>query len=113
MESLPKVGTQITVDLETGKVTQVQPGSMTLLPPAPGKCQECAVEHEPDQPHDQQSLYYQMAFKARHGRWPTWSDAMAHCTPKVQRLWRETLILMMKRNNMAIPADLLPTPSQD
>src|SRR5437660_1387602 len=31
-----------------------------LLPPSPGRCQECAVFHDERDPHNQQSLYYQM-----------------------------------------------------
>lgn len=56
-----------------------------------GKCSQCAVLHEPDQPHNQQSLAYQYTFYAEHGRWPTWEDAMAHCTDEVYELWRAAL----------------------
>ena len=66
-------------------------GSLMLLPPAPDVCQECAVKHDPKMPHDQQSLYYQYAFYARHGRWPTWADAMDHCTEEVKSVWTEAL----------------------
>lgn len=62
-----------------------------LLPAAPDKCQECAVQHEPSQPHNQQSLFYQYRFYGQHGRWPTWADAMAHCEPDVRRQWIEEL----------------------
>lgn len=30
-------------------------GAFALLPPAPDVCQECAVEHDPADPHDKQS----------------------------------------------------------
>lgn len=63
----------------------------TLLPPAADKCQECARKHDPDQPHDAQSLFYQMHFQKMHDRWPTWNDAIAHCAPEVQRFWIEQL----------------------
>lgn len=62
-------------------------GGMKLLPPKPDVCQMCAVKHEPDQPHNQQSLYYQYAFYADNGRWPTWKDAMAHCSDEVKQKW--------------------------
>jgi len=55
-----------------------------LLPADPGKCPECAVEHDPALPHNQQSLFYQYDFYGKHGRWPTWADAMKHCTPEMQ-----------------------------
>jgi hypothetical protein len=57
----------------------------------PGTCPECAVKHEPEAPHDQQSLAYQYKYYDRHGRWPTWADAMAHCTPEIKILWCEAL----------------------
>jgi hypothetical protein len=63
----------------------------TLLPPAPGVCQQCARDHEPGMPHDAQSLYYQYHFHAEHDRWPTWADALAHCTPEVREEWTRAL----------------------
>ena len=68
-----------------------QDATWTLLPPPPDVCSQCARYHEPDEPHDQQSIYWQYAFLAEHDRWPTWNDAMAHCTPEVQARWREVL----------------------
>lgn len=63
----------------------------TLLPPAKDKCQMCAVKHEPEQAHDANSLYYKMWFKKENGRWPTWDDAIAHCSPEVKKFWAEQL----------------------
>ena len=62
-----------------------------LLPPPEGTCPECAVKHEAEMPHNQQSLYYQYYFCNKHGRWPTWQDAMAHCTDEVKAAWTEAL----------------------
>ena len=67
------------------------PGGWLLLPPAPHLCQVCAVAHAVDQPHNRDSLYYQMAFRAEHGRWPTWDDAMAHCAEEVRCAVRHAL----------------------
>lgn len=66
-------------------------GSWSLLPPRPDVCQECATKHEPGAPHNKDSLYYQMRFHAEHGRYPAWSDAIAHCTPDVQASLKEYL----------------------
>lgn len=66
--------------------------NLTLLPPAPGKCLICAHEHAPEQPHNRQSLFYQMHFYQEHGRWPTWADAMAHCSDEVKQQWIEGLL---------------------
>lgn len=63
-----------------------------IVPPKADVCQECATKHEPDQPHDKMSLYYQYHFLAKHGRWPTWEDAVAHCDKETKKIWREELI---------------------
>lgn len=70
---------------------EIKNGKMFLLPPKPGTCPECATKHDPEQPHNQQSLYYQMKFMMENDRSPTWADAMAHCSEKTKALWREEL----------------------
>lgn len=62
-------------------------GAFSLLPAAPGKCPECAVKHNPEEPHNQASLFYQYSFYNEHGQWPTWGDAMAHCSPEIKASW--------------------------
>jgi hypothetical protein len=66
---------------------------MTLLKPKPGLCQECAVKHEPEAPHDATSLYWQMNRKMA-GKPANWRAAMAHCSPEVQAAWTEKLTQM-------------------
>jgi len=66
-------------------------GDFMLLPPAKDVCQECATKHDPDSPHNAQSLYYQYSFKAEYGRWPTWKDALAHCPQRIKEMWIEEL----------------------
>ncbi len=78
------------------KVTMIEDkpgtvGGMTLLPARLGTCPECATSHMPEMPHNQQSLYYQYHFYADNKRWPTWEDAMAHCTENVKVLWENEL----------------------
>lgn len=63
----------------------------TLLQPRKDVCQQCAVDHPPDLPHDQQSLHYQYWFFSQHNRWPTWADAMAHCDEDMKVVWIEEL----------------------
>jgi hypothetical protein len=65
----------------------------TLLKPSPDKCQECAVDHFPEQPHNKDSLFYQSWFHKRHGHYPTWEDAIAHCDEKLRAAWKEELML--------------------
>jgi len=67
---------------------------LKLLPCKQGVCQECAVDHPPEAPHNQQSLYYQYKFYGEHGRWPTWSDAIAHCDEPTQAMWKQELTRM-------------------
>lgn len=62
-----------------------------LLPPKKDRCQVCASDHEPEQPHNQQSIYYQYNFYGQNARWPTWADAIAHCTPEIQAAWKREL----------------------
>ena len=65
---------------------------MTLLGKTlEGTCPECAVEHDPEQPHNRDSLTYQYKFYDQHGRWPTWADAMAHCPEEVKEVWTQAL----------------------
>lgn len=66
-------------------------GTCSLLPPRPDVCQECAVKHDPGEPHNRDSLYYQVKFEAEHGRSPQWSDAIAHCSPEMKTAWQDEL----------------------
>lgn len=100
------VGTAETVDAKTEERVPIEGGGMKMLPGPPGSCEWCHVKHPPEQPHNQQSLPYQMKFHAINGRWPTWSDAMAHCTPEMRQEWTKHLIDLMRENNLEIPDDL-------
>ncbi len=66
-------------------------GTMTLLPPREGLCQTCATKHEPELPHNAQSLYYQTA-RHMQGLPANWLTATEHCTDDMRSLWREHLI---------------------
>ena len=73
-------------------VTTLGLKDMTLLPPRPDVCQECARDHDPALPHNRDSLYYQMRFRQENDRWPTWADAMAHCDDQMKAYWRSALL---------------------
>ena len=62
-----------------------------LLPPAPGLCQKCATDHPEHYPHNQASLYWKYWFYNQEGRWPTWEDAWAHCTPELIEEWKRCM----------------------
>lgn len=68
-------------------------GKWTLLKPSPEVCQKCAVDHLPEEPHNKDSLYYQMWFQNRYGRGATWADAIAHCNDELRAAWKAELIL--------------------
>lgn len=57
----------------------------------PGTCPKCAVKHEPELPHNQQSIFWNYWFYEQNGRWPTWKDAMEHCTEEVKARWTQAL----------------------
>jgi hypothetical protein len=73
------------------KTKIVEMKDMILLPPAPHLCQKCAVEHESYEPHDQQSMFWHVWFKKEFGRYPTWKDAMEHCSEEMKKIWIEAL----------------------
>lgn len=59
--------------------------------PGPGLCPICATKHDERDPHDRDSLYYQNQFRKKHKRFPTWADAMSHCTEMTKAVYREKL----------------------
>lgn len=62
-----------------------------VVPPSPGSCPICATKHDPKEPHDRDSLYYQNWFRKRHKRFPTWTDAMAHCSEHTKKDFKKRL----------------------
>lgn len=104
---IPLGGTMQVVDMTTGTVVEERPSGMMMLPAAPGKCQECAVDHKPEEPHNKDSLFYQMKFHAQTGRWPVWADAVAHCAEPVRAAWEAEL---RKRGAWKDPEPSKPAP---
>jgi len=86
--------------------------TMILLPPKKGTCPVCAIKHGPDEPHNRQSLYYQFRFYGLHGRWPTWADAIAHCSDKIKRLWEEELRICDEWSQPDIAEPIAEPPEQ-
>jgi hypothetical protein len=64
---------------------------LSLMPVNSSKCQCCAVDHKPEQPHNAQSLYYGFWHQEKYGRSPTWADAMAHCPEGIKKGFTEYL----------------------
>lgn len=119
---IPIGGTMKVIDTTTGRVEE-KPSGMMLLPAAPGKCAECAVDHAPDQPHNRDSLFYQMQFHGRFGRWPVWADALAHCAEPTRQAWEAELRRRghwkepeepkRAKHETPVPADALLQPGQE
>lgn len=59
-----------------------------MMPARPGLCTVCAFDHASDLAHNLQSLAYQVGFKLRWERDPTWADACAHLTVPQREAWR-------------------------
>ncbi len=57
----------------------------------PSTCRVCATEHPMDFPHNKESMFYQRAFFQKHGRHPTWADAVAHCQEPLKSQWLAAL----------------------
>jgi hypothetical protein len=110
-EEPSRVGRCRTVDAIRGEVMDDRAGAFTLWPVAAGLCPECATAHASNEPHNQQSLLYQYLFFAQHGRWPTWTDALAHCGPEVRRLWVEQLVRLLTGSGQHVPPDLQNKPA--
>lgn len=53
---------------------------------SPPVCPECGAEHWPQQPHDPTTAKYQAEFMKKHGRRPTWRDAVSHCSDELKML---------------------------
>ena len=66
--------------------------AIEAMRPEPPRCPECATAHHRAEPHDAESRVYQLHFYRRHGRWPTWADAIAHTTGLV----REAAVAALK-----------------
>lgn len=63
-----------------------------LLPPREKNCPLCADRHTEKEPHNRNSLYYQMQFFRKHGRLPRWADTLEDCTELMRAYWRGEMV---------------------
>lgn len=80
-----------TIEMRTGKVVEERTATAHLMPARAGTCEHCATKHDPELPHNAQSLFYHMRFHSEHGRYPDWRDAMEHCSDEMRATWTEAL----------------------
>lgn len=77
-----------TIDMATNRVEKTETVVAQVVPSVrPGCCEACGIKHAPDEPHNAKSMMYQYTFYAEHGRWPTWHDALAHCSGAIRQFW--------------------------
>lgn len=55
------------------------------------RCPECHSQHDPELPHDALRAAYRLKFHEKHKRFPTWTDAMAHCSDEMKAAWKKAL----------------------
>jgi hypothetical protein len=73
------------------KVTHVPMSAWTLVAPAPGACEVCAVAHDPAEPHNPESLYWSAKRQIEGKPAPTWADALAHVEDPLRQAWVDAL----------------------
>lgn len=66
-------------------------GRLSILPPKIGSCALCGELHDKREPHNNSSILYQHKFRMKYGRYPTWEDAMGHCSLYVKKRFAEEL----------------------
>lgn len=63
-----------------------------ILPPTKSTCPICADRHAKHEPHNRNSLYYQMRFFRKHGRLPRWADALDDTSEMTRAYWMGEMI---------------------
>ena len=59
-----------------------------ILPLSRWKCPICADRHTEKEPHNRNSLYFQMRFFQDHRCSPTWGDCLSGLSPLMKAYWR-------------------------
>lgn len=75
----------------TRTIREIPVSAWKLLPPAPGACQTCGHQHEPEQPHNPQSLYWQTKRRIAGEPAPTWAEALEHVDQAQREQWIQIL----------------------
>ena len=78
-------------ELKSTEIMMAVEKMLGIWPPRPDICPICATDHQANEPHNPESLYYQMRFRQRNGVFPNWGDAMRHCPKDVQEAWKSRL----------------------
>lgn len=76
---------------EEPRVKHIPKSAWMVMPPAPDRCQVCAGDHTPEEPHNPQSLYWQTKAEIAGEPAPTWEIALAHVKEPLRSHWVEEL----------------------
>lgn len=68
-----------------------------------GACPECGAIHHPSQPHKWGEEFYMHDFFEKHGVYPSWGDALAHCREDVRNNWRGILLEAGVTSDQLVP----------
>ena len=70
---------------------EAREGYLNIPLPKKGACGMCGETHGVEEPHNRNSLLYQHRFRKMNRRYPTWEDAMSHCSEKTKEKWKRKL----------------------
>ena len=65
-----------------------------------GSCPECGEEHSSNMAHNAFTFVYRLKFYDKHGRFPTWKDAMSHLADED----KDFCIYILQRENIDVNA---------
>ena len=74
----------------------------------PTDCPQCGRAHDAQTPHCWGDTVYMTRFQEKHGRLPTWGDAMANLDEYAQARWRTRLLSLGVREIDLQPSLLMP-----
>ena len=63
-------------------------------------CIECGDYHPNEIPHNVAHPHYQKTFFKKQGRFPTWSDAMSHCTEEMKLAWKTSMTRVRRSSGL-------------
>lgn len=81
---------------------------LNFIKARPGACPECNADHHVSQAHRWGSDFYMNGFFDKHGVYPTWGDALAHCREDVRMNWEQVLLAQGVTADEMIPAKPQP-----
>lgn len=69
-----------------------------------GPCTICGEEHPENYPHNALGEVYRKWFLERFGRYPTWDDALEHCSADMRSAFKQTMARVKKHTEELLKA---------